>query len=339
VLHLTQWARNRELPILLAIVLALGSAIVAHQMNLSPAIGAFLAGLLLGGSPFAVQIRSDISALRTVLVTLFFASIGMFANTAWALDHVVPVIATVAALVACKALIVMVVMILAGQRRGVGLATGLCLAQVGEFSFVIAEIAVDTGLISTDVFDLAVASTILTLLLTPYMLRAAPHVARLLEGMRRPGRAAAAAPDQAHAPPPILIVGFGPAGQRVAEALMSQCRDRLVVIDSNPRNLKMARSYGLRTQIGDGTRREVLEHAGIGRARAIVITVPAVDAVRQMIHMARHLNPDATVLARARYHVFRWELQFAGAHVVVDEEDELGMSLSRAVQAELGSER
>ncbi len=338
-LHLHQWARNRELPVLLAIVMALGATIIAHRLHLSPALGAFVAGMLLGGSPFAVQIRSDVGAIKTVLVTLFFASIGMLGNPAWALQNAPLVIGVVGLIVVFKA--ALLVGILRGLRQptGIGLATGLCLAQVGEFSFVIAQIAAGTELIDTTTFELTVTSTILTLFLTPYLVRAAPLAARAIERRRRRAIAPTPAPDaRSDAGPPILLVGFGPAGQRVAEALLADHHDQLIVVDSNPRNLKMAESYGLGTQVGDATRHEVIEHAGVEHAVAVVITIPDADAARQVIHLVRQLNPNATVLARARYHVFRWELQFAGAHVVVDEEDQLGMALATRVESVLRGE-
>ena len=331
---LSQWSKNRELPVLLAIVLALGASIIAHELNLSPAIGAFVAGLLLGGSPFAVTIRSDITALRTVLVTMFFAAIGMLGEPAWVAANIGPVAAVVVLVVVVKAGVVLAIMHRFKQSIGISLATGICLAQVGEFSFVIAQIAMGSELIDEHTFRLTVASTIITLFLTPYLVRSAPAMARMAERMRKSERVPEAdrSPSPANDNAPIVIVGFGPAGQRVAEALLADHKARMLVIDANPRNVKIAQSYGLKVQVGDATRIDVLEHAEVHHAATVVVTLPAVDATRQIIHLTRQLNPDASILVRARYHVFRWELQFAGADVVVDEEDEVGMKLAQEIR-------
>ncbi|MHC4448263.1 MAG: cation:proton antiporter domain-containing protein, partial [Planctomycetota bacterium] len=139
--------RNRELPILLAIVTGLGSAWAAHELGSSPAVGAFVAGLLLGGSPFAAQIRADIASLRTVLMTLFFSAIGMLGDLQWIAQHWMAVAGLVAAIVLGKSAVVWVVLRSFRQTHRHALHTGLCLAQVGEFSFVLAVVAHTGGVL------------------------------------------------------------------------------------------------------------------------------------------------------------------------------------------------
>ncbi|MCP4711659.1 MAG: cation:proton antiporter, partial [Planctomycetes bacterium] len=170
-------ARNRELPILLAIVTAAGSAWLSHKLGLSPVFGAFIAGMLLAASPFATQIRADVAPLRTLFVTLFFSSIGMLSNPAWILEHWAMVAATVAAVVFGKAVIVSAVALLFRFAPVHAAATGICLAQVGEFSFVIAGVARHGKLISGDLFELIISVTIVTLFLTPYLIAVAPFLA------------------------------------------------------------------------------------------------------------------------------------------------------------------
>ncbi|MHC4993100.1 MAG: cation:proton antiporter domain-containing protein, partial [Planctomycetota bacterium] len=191
-LNLDRWSRNRELPILLAVILALGSAVAAHQVDVSPAMGAFVAGVLLGGSPMAVQVRSDLISLRTLMVTLFFASIGMLGEPAWVVAHWPAVVGVVLAIVLGKAVIVWSIYRLIGAPHGVALATGLCLAQVGEFSFVLAETAERGGLFGagtepSDAFRLMVSATIVTLFLTPFLVTFAPRVADRLQLRARRG--------------------------------------------------------------------------------------------------------------------------------------------------------
>lgn len=328
VFHLGPLVRNRELPILLAVVMAIGATVVAHQIHLSPAVGAFLAGIMLAASPFATQIRADVAPLRTLLVTLFFASIGMFAAPVWIWHHWPYVLGTVVALVAGKALIVAGIIRVLRQSWSTAFATGLCLAQAGEFSFVMAAAAKDGRTIDEYTFNLLVSSTIVTMLITPYLVMLAPRVSRAIavlrgtESFTPPARATDEPRDR------VLIVGFGPAGQRVAEALIAEHRDCITIIDTNPRHGVVARNYNLPIQIGDATRPEVLHHAGVDRAAAVIITLPFIESARQTCALVHSLNPQAQLLVRARYHVWRWELHLAGAEIVVDEEEQVGLRLA-----------
>ncbi len=339
------WQRNRDLPILLAMILALGSAWAAHQLKLSPALGAFAGGVLLAVSPFATQIRADVRPLSTVLVTLFFASIGMFGDPSWLLQNWLLVAGIVAAIVIGKPLVITMLARLFGQPWRYAVATGLCLAQIGEFSFVLATIAqaqVDgVALLSATTFQALVSATIISLLLTPYLVAVAPHVGATLatcisrfNGRRDPhGRGTLSnngesVPALADA---ILIIGFGPAGQRVAEGLIDPHQGRIVVVDLSPDNIAIANRYGLTGILADATQAEVLEHAGIHRARVVVIALPDHNTARHLIYEVRDLAPDTYVIVRCRYHVRHWELLNAGAHEVADEEDQVGRQLAERV--------
>lgn len=338
---MAELARNRELSILLAIVTVVGSAWGAHRLGLSPVLGAFVAGMLLAESPFATQIRSDIASLRTLFVTLFFSAIGMLADPAWAATHWALVSAVVAAILIGKSAIVCGVAYFFRSTLSYAVATAVCLAQVGEFSFVLADVARNGNVIDADLFKLMISVTIATLFLTPYLVAAAQPLARL---------AAKAGPFQrtgapyAHELPDetaetlsghVLIVGFGPAARRVAEALMRGHKSRLVVVELNSRSASVARAYDLRTYVGDATRIEVLEQLHVENAAVVIVTVPDPTTARYVIQGVRSLAPETPVIARARYHVYRWELIVAGAEVVVDEEDEVGLRMASSVRRKL----
>ena len=330
-------ARNRELPILLAIVTAVGSAWVSHKLGLSPVFGSFIAGMLLAASPFATQIRADVAPLRTLFVTLFFSSIGMLSNPAWILEHGAMVAATVAAIVFGKAVIVSAVALLFRSLPVHAVATGICLAQVGEFSFVLAEVARQGQLITGDLFELIVAATIVTLFLTPYLVAVSPILAGLLGRLLAHDLQVLRSLDEAwpESDPRlsghIVIIGFGPAGQRVAEALKGD-QESLVVVELNPRSAARAQACGLRTYIGDATRTEVLEHLQFTEAKAVAVTVPDPTAARQIIELIRSLSPETAIIARSRYHIYRSVLIRAGAYAVVDEEEEIGLCVASEVR-------
>ncbi|MFQ5590142.1 MAG: cation:proton antiporter [Phycisphaerae bacterium] len=337
-LNAEEAARNRELPILLAIVTFLGAGWVAHRLGLSAALGAFLAGMLLAESPFATQIRSDVASLRTLFVTLFFSSIGMVGDPAWVVNHWATVAPVVAAIVFGKAAVVWAVACLFRSPAGHAIATGVCLAQVGEFSFVLAEVARQGQLIDRDLFKLIVSATIATLFLTPYLVAAAPYLAaaagRLSAGRRtaRPRAGEPSAEASVEMRDHIVIVGFGPAGQGIAEALLQRHESLLVVVEMNAKSADAARTYGLRTYVGDATRTEVLERLRVAAAKAVVVTVPDPASSRHVIESVRSLSPQTAIVARARYHRYRSELIRAGAHAVVDEEEQVGLHLAAVLQ-------
>ncbi len=153
---------NRELVVMLAIISALGSIWSAHAMGLSPALGAFLAGMLLAESPFATQIRSDIVGIRTLFVTLFFTSVGMLADPDWFVHHLHQVAICLALVIAGKTAIIYTIARFLKHNPVQALATGLTLAQIGEFSFVLASTARDGHLIDTNLFALVVSVTIVS---------------------------------------------------------------------------------------------------------------------------------------------------------------------------------
>jgi CPA2 family monovalent cation:H+ antiporter-2 len=205
--------RYADFPILLAVVTAVGATWLSHELGLSPALGAFVAGMLLAESPFATRIRADIIPFRTLFVTLFFCSIGMLANPGWVADHWVLLAVVTVGIVLGKSAVTTGVVRMFGKPIGPSLATGIVLAQVGEFSLVIAVLARQGSLIEIAQFDLIVAAMMATLFLTPVLMMLGPRLARITGGAVVPGGGvresdtgnAEAASLSDH----IVIVGFG----------------------------------------------------------------------------------------------------------------------------------
>ncbi len=319
---------NRELPTLLALVVGGGSAVVAHEMGLSPALGAFLAGLLLAETPFATQVRADVLPLRTVLMTLFFTSAGMLVDPSWIARNALRLLPLIAVIVVGKALVAALSFRGAGFDRHNALAAGLTLAQVGEFSFVL--IATASGrLLGDDASMLLLSAAVGTLFLTPFLVRLAAH--RRLAIPSPAGMTEDGIPARGH----VVVIGFGPAGRAVVEA-MSDRPGSTVVVDYNPALPALLRPLGAAGVVGNAESPEVLEHAHAAQAAAIVVTVPDPAAARRIVTLARSVAPGARILARSRYHLHRAGLEAAGAEVVVDEEIEVGAALAAAAH-QLGS--
>lgn len=315
---------EREIPILLSVSACLGCAWASHLAGLSPALGAFVAGLLLADQPAADQIRANTAPLQTVFLTLFFSSIGMMATIPRGVDLLwVPLLALL--IVGVKTLLTTGAIRLAGLPSRPALLGGLALAQIGEFSFVLAEDAARRAILPETWTNPLIAASVLTLFLAPYLLSTG---SRLLE--HQPPAAPAPAPRAVENS--AIIVGFGPAGQSVFHELATLPVD-LAVIDSNADLL--ARIEGARTFLGDATSVEILEHAGIASARTLIITVPDPSVARTIIGLARSLAPDLSIIVRARYHRFADPLRRLGAETVVDEEAAVGRMLAEQAAARL----
>ena len=322
---------NRELPLLLAVTSGIGSALAAHTIGISPAIGAFLAGMLLADSPFALQVRADIGALRTILMTLFFGSIGMLGNPAWIAAHLPTVLAFVGGAIVLKAFLATAALRVVGSPSGPALAAGIGLAQIGEFSFVLAEMSRGT-ILDGETLQLVVSVTIATLALTPYLMVWGPKLAARLVGRAgAPPEDATGGPAHGH----VIVVGYGPTGEAVGRRL-ERAGLEVHVVDLNPRLVERARAHGLHAHLGDATHPDVLEHLSVATALAVAVTVPDPTAARRAVEQVRALASSARVFARARYHLHRNALAQAGAEVVVDEESLMGRELADVLAGALG---
>jgi len=337
VLLATSALQNRELPVLFAVVVALCSIYVAHEFGLSPAVGAFIAGMLLGESPFATQVRSDLSVLRTLLVTVFFSSIGMLANPSWILEHAGLVLLVAVVVVVVKAFVCCVGLVLVRQRPHPALAAGICLSQVGEFAFVIADSSRGT-LIDNDLFMVIVSTMMVTLCMTPYLIASASGLSlAILRQLAKLGfvkpPACRVVRETGNTRGHVVLIGYGPAGERAAEVLRGESVP-LSVLDLNPILAAQAEADGFEAHVGDGTHPEVLEHLHVQSAATVVVALPDPRAVERAVRAIRSEAPEVPIIVRSRYHRHSGMLEEAGATAAVDEEQDIGSLLgARAATA------
>lgn len=323
-------ARNRDLSVVLAIVCALGSAVGAEAAGLPPALGAFVAGVLLASSRFSTQIRADVVPLHTLLLTVFFAGIGLAGDPRWALANLGPALAVLAAVLVGKTLLTAASLRALGIGGATALATGAAVAQIGEFSFVVAERARAGGILDGDLFRLIVTVTVGTLALSPALMWLAGRIARRAPRGGADGTTGSPEPHGAELDRvETVLVGFGPAGLAMLEAVSPARRDTVLVIEANPSAWPRITALGAIALIGDARRREVLEHARIDEQTTVVVSVSDPDAVAQVAGMVRAVAPGARIVARSRYHGARAELEAAGAQTVVDEEMLVGARLAQ----------
>jgi len=328
-------SKNRELPVVVAACASLGAAAGAHAVGISPAIGAFAAGVVLSESPFATQMKADVTPLSAVFIATFFASVGTIVN--------VPIGRQVAyVLLAAAAVMILKTIIAAGvawafQRSArVAVATGIALSQVGEFTFVLADNGNRRGLVGAADLEFLVAVSLVTLIATPYVMGAAPRLAAAISRHRAPriSRPVEQVGNRG-ARNTVIVIGYGPAGQEVVDALQ-RASIPVLVLEFNP-NTAAAFASTLSIQVGDATQLEILEHAGVAGARAVIVTIPDPSASRAIIEQVRRLAPAVPVIARGRYHQYAPMLESAGAVSVIDEEQIVGTEMAQQVLRLLAS--
>ena len=326
---------DRELTVLLAIAIGLGASWGAHALGISPALGAFVAGMLLGESPYATQIRADISAVRTIMVTLFFASVGMLAKPVWFITHIHWVVAAALAIFILKSILIFFVGRLFRLDNRHALATGITLAQVGEFSLVLAVAARDGNLLGADGFDLLVSVIITLMFAAPYMIGQAFSLTdRLLAAIvgRHSTMALQSQALKAESPNRVLVVGLGPAGQEVVRHL-KQAHLEPVVIDTNPQSRITGREMDIKVHLGDAGSEDVLLHAELQKACMAVVTVPDPAAAIRIVETMRGMKAELPIAARCRYNRYYDNLKNAGADILIDEETGLGHDLAHQTVA------
>jgi len=319
--------RSRDLFSLLAFLVVLGSAVIAEEIGLTLAVGAFLGGLVLSASPYAHQLFAEVLPLRGLLLGLFFTAVGMLFEPAEALRQWDAVLLYVASVVLLKSVVVALIVTLV-LRQGIrlGILSGLALAQTGEFSFVLAATAATAGLLAPDVQQLFIAGSIATLLATPFLMAIGPRLTDLVtQGTERFARAEGGRKDgdlEDHA----VLMGFGLAGQQLARVLKSQ-EIPYVVVEGNARAVREARARGENIVYGDALRPAILRRVGVNRARLVAVAISDPVGTRRVVQLVRQLGPQAVVLARTRYVLEVDALDEAGADAVVAEEFESAIEL------------
>ncbi len=319
--------RNRELTVIFAIVTGLGAAWAAHFAGVSPALGAFVAGMLLGSSAFATQIRADISSLRVVLLTLFFGAAGMVADPVWIIKHWHLVAGVTILLTVGKLAVIWAIFQVLGHTARVAAATGLCLAQIGEFAFVLGSIGRTNGVVSADVYALVVSVTIVSFFLCAFLVPRAPRFGNYVASLFGAEPPEAGDKRESEHAPDVVIIGFGPAGQIAARPFVDRNK-RVIVIELNRDGIRRAQQLGFQGEIGDATQNDVLEHARLSHAKAVVITVPHHGSAMTILEHVRQLAPHAHIAVRSRYQQHTDDFIAAGAHVVIGDEEQIGKGLA-----------
>lgn len=324
-------ARLREIFSAAALLLVVGIALAMDRIGLSPALGTFLAGVVLSGSEFRHELESDIAPFKGLLLGVFFISVGAGIDFDLLFGRPGTIFGLAAGLIALKLVVLLVLGRIFGLRRADLWLFGLGLAQAGEFAFVLFGFARGGGVLSAEITQVLTLVVALTMLLTPlgfivYEKLIAPRFGRRDEGEA----------DEIDEPGTVIIAGVGRFGQ-VVNRMLTANGHTTVVLDYDADMIELVRRFGVRSYYGDATRPDLLHSAGAENATVLVAALDDREKQNQLVeHMARH-HPHCRIIARAldRHHVY--ELLEAGAHHVERELFESSLNAGRQALVELGA--
>ncbi len=307
-------ARLRELSLFVGLLIVMGIAFAMILVGLSPALGTFLAGVVLANSEFRHQLEADIEPFKGILLGLFFITVGAGIDLRVFLAQPFMILGLTLGLIALKgATLYGLARLFSMQGRDRWLFT-FSLAQAGEFGFVVVSFAVQQAVMPLPVSQVALLIISLSMLLTPLLFIAFDRIARRLSAARRGERH----PDVIDEHGNVIIVGIGRFGQ-VVNRLVRNSGVSTTVLDSNMTTIDLLRRFGVKGFYGDPTRPELLESAGLSKAKVLVVAVDDKDAALKIVAYARKSRPDLHIVARAHDRVHVFELFRAGANDIVRE--------------------
>ncbi len=326
---------SRELFLISVVAAGLGIGYATYLFGLPFAFGAFLAGLVLSESDYSHQALHDITPLRDVFGMLFFVSVGMLIDPVFLLERAGTIAAVVVITLVGKAIVLGSVTRAFGYRDIAPLAVAFGLFQVGEFSFVLAREGVRTGSIAPDVYAVVLTTAVITMVLTPFVIRLATPVHRWWRSrFPAPPMNLENAPEDGWRDH-VVIVGYGRIGRLIAQVL-HQLGQPFAVVDIDQAAVHNARAAGFRAVYGDAAAEAVLGAAGVQMARLVIVTVPDTVTLRLVVPLIRRLNPAAHVVVRAASAEHLHELGRLGVYEAVQPELEAGLELLRQALLHLG---
>jgi CPA2 family monovalent cation:H+ antiporter-2 len=314
-----------EMFLLVALAVGLGTAALSQAAGLSLALGAFLAGLIINGSEYAHETLARLLPLRDVFVALFFVTIGALIDPQSLVQNV-PLLATMVALVVVGKLVLWTLVVwLFRQSFWTALLVGVGLTQIGEFSFILVQVARSAGHVGADIYNATLAASLISILINAALVRTVPGWVARLRGV-----------EERHAPTGVegavtehvVLCGFGRVGSAVGEALET-FGIRFMVIERDPDIVRGLRSRGVPCLFGDAAQPRLLEEAGSDRASLVVVALPEMDRAQLVVRGVRALSPRVPILARAHSASARDGLTDSGASEVIQPELEGAATLIR----------
>jgi CPA2 family monovalent cation:H+ antiporter-2 len=338
---------SRELFTLTVLTLALGIAVgSAAVFGVSMALGAFLAGLVVGRSDYSLRAASEALPMRDAFAVLFFVAVGMLLSPRYLLEAPGLILVTLAVVMIGKPLIALIIVRLLGYPFKVALSIAVALSQIGEFSFILSSLGRELNILPPEATNTLVAASIVSIVFNPILYRTVPHIDRwaaahprlwkMLNPPLQQGGTRAAVERKGDPSSRAVVVGYGPTGRTVVRLLRDNGIEP-IVIELNMETVRRLREDGVAAVYGDATKRDTLEAAGATHAGTVILTSAGMGNAADVIRMARELNPKVQVLARAAYLRDLADMQKAGADRVFTGEGEVALGLIETILERLGA--
>ena len=328
--------RSRELFLLTVIVLGLGTAWLTSLAGLSLALGAFIAGLLISESEYSHQALAEVLPFRDSFNSLFFVSIGMLMDPRVLLEHPLLIFVMVVTVIVGKFFAGTGALLATGVPLRSAVLAGVALAQVGEFAFILAQEGLNVGILSRQTYNVFLAVSVMTMIITPFGIQWSPRLARRTEAIQRlhqwiPGRITFR-PDssQLKRKEHVVIVGYGLNGRNLSKVL-GEFGLPYVVLEIRGDVVQMELGSGVFLQYGDATNPTVLRQVQIEYAKVLVVAISDPFGARRIVQLARELNPTVHIVVRTRYLKELEELRQLGANEIIPEEFETSIEISTLV--------
>src|SRR5262245_29706528 len=331
--------------LVLALVISVGSALV---FGVSMALGAFLAGLVVGRSDYSLRAASEALPFRDAFAVLFFVAVGMLLDPKFLITSPGLIAATLAVVLLGKPLVALVIVRLLKYPFRVALSVAIALAQIGEFSFILGDLGRDFGILSSEAANTLVAVSIISIMVNPLLYRIVAPLERwiaarpALSKFLNPSPAASekalwpVADSRTDQPNRAVVVGFGPTGRTVTR-LLRENGITPTIVELNAETVRDLRQKEVSAVYGDATQRETLEGAGVSSADSLILTSAGMERSAEVIRIARELNPVIRVLARASYLRDLPVLRGVGADTVFAGEGEVALAFAEAILRRLGA--
>ena len=319
--NLVAQQKSSELFMLNVLLFTLGLAFITELSGLSMALGAFVAGMLISETEYRYQVEEDIKPFRDVLLGLFFVTIGMMLNLSNVISGFGWILLILLILIPFKAAVVTLLVRQVTKDWGVGIRTGLGLAQAGEFGFVLLTLTGNVNLLAPDVTQNVLAAMLISMLIAPFLIQYADAIARRLsaeEWMNQAMRIHKIAVETMRSEAHIIVCGYGRSGKALGQFLTKE-GIKFMALELDPRCVRDAVATGEKVVYGDATKREVLQAAGLMRAKAVVITYDDTHSALKILHHVLHARPGLPVVVRTTDDTHVETLKRAGAAEVVAE--------------------
>ncbi|MEZ5682431.1 MAG: cation:proton antiporter [Erythrobacter sp.] len=327
-------ANLRELFTATALVVVIGIALLMSLVGLSPALGAFVAGVVLATSEYRHELESDIMPFKGLLLGLFFITVGAGIDFGLAAERIGEVLFWAAVTIVAKFAVLMLVGYSYGLRREALWLFSLSLPQAGEFAFVLISFALANAVFDQDLADLLLLIVALTMLITPLLFilydKVIAHIYCGSDGEREA--------DVIEEENPIIIAGRGRVGG-IVDRMLDAAGHHATVIDYNSQHLENLKKFGIKTYFGDATRPDLLASAGIDRARILVVALDEREQIDNLVRYACDNFPDLHVIARAKDRDHVYHLWAMGCRDIIRETYDSSVRMGRSVYEALGHDR